>query len=52
MTDVKNVIDWLFNTFVNLWGIIIQSWVLSVPVLILIIANIVILIKGIYSNNN
>lgn len=50
MSNVSSCIDWLFNTFIYLWGILIQSWILSVPVLVLIIANIISLIKGIYSD--
>lgn len=49
MVDNYLVIDWLFTTFKNLWGIIIQYWGLSVPILLTIFANIFLLIKGIYS---
>ena len=48
MNNVQSIIDWLFNQFISLWGVVVQSWVLSVPILILIFANIFILIKGIY----
>lgn len=51
MTDTYSVIDWLFNQFISLWSVIIQYWALSVPILITIFANIIIMIKGIYDNN-
>lgn len=49
MSDVYSGIDWLFSTFINLWSVIVQYWALSVPILLCIFANIIILIKGIYS---
>lgn len=49
MTDVYSGVDWIFTTWINLWNIIIQYWALSVPILICVIANIIYLIRGIYS---
>ena len=49
MSDTYSVIDWIFTTISNLWTTIIQSWVLSVPILLCIFIQIFYLIKGIYS---
>lgn len=51
MSDVNSVFDWLFNEFTYLWSIVIQYWVLSVPILLGIFVNLFLLIKGIYNNN-
>lgn len=49
MNNVQAIIDWLFNQFITLWNVAISSWVLAIPILILIFANIFVLIKSVYS---
>lgn len=49
MSNIQAVIDWLFNQFIGLWNLAVSSWVLAVPILILVFANIFVLIKSVYS---